>query len=280
MFVTPTHKGYTLQFSLQELLSRSWNPTDKNTSYCERVLGDRRMSNWCDAPVELVQEIVLKGWKKGYTLFSKLSQELDHIELPFLKRKKVKSDTGHTLDIQQVYSGSLDKAWESTKKIREHKGVRRTNITIICNIGFNASMTTDRAMWAGIAVASISDALIRSGRNVRVICGLSSREATTRDKTVNVIYTAKEYNEQFDINSLIVSMAYLPFARMYVYPAMFTCPEKISEGMGSAGSIRIEDLPDELTNDTNIVFPNDIFSENAATQWLKNVVEDFNKGRM
>jgi len=174
------------------------------------------------------------GWEKGLRRIRESIKALTPRGVATIRRKKVRRDFGDHLDMQAVYSGNLDRAWETTER-RVQRGIGRVVTTVLVNIGAYAHVTSEQMFWRGAAVVALVDALEQSGRRVRVIAFDATngvyKSGQYNDLTVITI-ELKAPNAPLDCDKLAVATALAGFDRYYVFRALMSAPAKVRDGLG------------------------------------------------
>lgn len=204
-------------------------------------MGSNRGAGWLGVDsVAAVQALVRDGWPEGV---QRTMDALKDIEGPLhpidVRRRRVWTDQGDSLDIHRVYSGSLDTAWQRTKR----RTVRATrNVRLICNVNANAGINAVTQMfWRGAAALKIADELTKAGYNVEIVAALASTSmAMVRPLNCTVTVVVKEYASPLDLNTLATALCLGGFARLFGFRSdVNVCEEKgldIANGWGHSST--------------------------------------------
>lgn len=185
-----------------------------------------------------LQRIVARGWPEGRR---RAEESITRVEVPRIrsvKRQRVRSDAGDHLDMQRVYSGDLDTAWETT---RRDVGVsfKSPLVSLVVNIGANARVSAESLFWRGAAALVACDALESSGRRVEIIAYCSTMycyENTGSHQCPHgiEIVRVKAHEDAVNLDALASVLALAGFFRYYTFMMELSAPFRVSPGFGSA----------------------------------------------
>ena len=148
------------------------------------------------------------------------------------RRKRHRKDYGDTLDMQRVWNGQLDTAWERPE--REHRlTATQRHATLYIDMGTTCGTSADATLWRAAAAMLICDILVQAGRAVEIYVGDSGAGAypgggpTYMQNAVRVkSYTQPLYMERL---AAMVSMAYF---RSYGFFTIMANPYKSTPSLG------------------------------------------------
>ena len=219
-----------------------------------------------------VKKLVACGWNDGMEKALTALHTLNIPRLKTMRRRKVRSDFGDHLDMQAVYGGNLDRAWESTHR---EAGVMQQGqtVTLAVDLGANCDVEAGRMFWRGAAATVLCDELQKSGRNVRVV-GYSVSDAFNSSRELKcVMVVLKDYQDALDMNSLIVTTALSGFFRSYIFKAKRLGSRTIKDSLGRHnGSYK----PAMLEEESDVVYIKNVWDRYAAQELLIRVGEQIN----
>ena len=220
---------------------------------------------------------ISRGWPEG---LHRAQEQLQLMQLPRVRssrRRRVQSDFGDSFDIQKMYAGKLDQAWQTTERVRS-TNVGQHNATIIVELALSASVAAESAFWRGATAVMLADMLQTAGRNVKIIgmntvSGLYSGGIGTGKLNCTSV-VLKDYTQPLDLDLLIATTSAgmnrsLMFDSKYLHT-------KFGRIKGSLGVPRTGFLPEYLDDGSNVIRVEDIWSRTAAERKLKLVAEDYN----
>ena len=234
----------------------------------------------CRGGVSEVRRLVeLEGWALGVAQGQELMEKLVIPKLPSVRRKKCWGPTGHTLNIQRMYSGSADKAWQRTYKDPTlNKTSRRGAINLIVDLTVGSCRNANAFFWKGAITCVLAKKLMQSGRNVRVI-GAFSVSGFTDDyyyegrKNLTMALTIKDYGRPVEYNSMFAVTALAGCARYYFFKSILSLSCKIREGIGRPARLNTDNLEPILDANSAIIIE-DIWTREAALARAEKIIED------
>lgn len=255
-----------LEFDVPQMFERNWAyeyNSDKGVSWYG-------IGNSAKETIECIRT----GWPEGL----KLAQEaLQLIEIPKVrssKRRRVQRDFGDHFDIQRMYSGQLDRAWQSTEKDRS-VNIGSHNAIIIVELSTSASIDAPDAFWRGAAAVMIADMLQSAGRNVKIIGMNTVRRLFERSKLLSCTSVVlKDYEQPLDLD-LVIAATSAGMNRTLMFKSKMYRTEfgaiRSSLGMPMTGF-----LPEYLDDGSNIIRVEGVWSQAEAERKLKQVATDYN----
>lgn len=262
--------------SMHELMD--FVPTIRNRSQFEepRDERDHRGARWYGAGNRNGKDVIkhaMIGWQEGYRQLQSMLKQLDadgnaREELAVVekrRRKRYKTDQGMELDIHAVYKGNLSRAWTNIKTEvvdRQHK-----LITLMIDVGGTASEDVDSSLWRAAVAVKLTDALITSGKSVRIVVGslahgVYPRQYNYRTTTSIVV---KQYNEPLTLERL-AGMSHLGFHRVFNFMARAAHAEwTCSSGYGGSvdGLGRVQNMPCQMKEEVNQGHTHYVYLERA-----------------
>ncbi len=189
--------------------------------------------------------LVRDGWDEGVSIMNELSAELTAPRLRNVRRVRQRGDFGDAVDMQAVYGGSLDTAWERTQRAIRTSSTGNA-ITLAVQLSVAWSYDASYLHWSGAAVVKLADALVASGRNVQVlgVWNAKSIYITGDVKHCALAFTAKEFGEPIDQARLMTILGHPAFLRYYVFRAALAAPFQSNKMIGYPS----QELPKMVTD--------------------------------
>lgn len=106
---------------------------------------------------------------------------LDRLDFPptrmrTVRRVRRRGDDGDEVDMQQVWSGNLDRAWEYMQREGGSQSLNNNNVVVAIDTAMLGHQHSDDLFWNVSTGIAVIDALCRSGRNVEVIAVAHARD--------------------------------------------------------------------------------------------------------
>ena len=163
---------------------------------------------WGQVGTAGICKLVSKGWVRGTKMIEKAFESIQCDVRPVLvRRRRVRSDQGDSLDIHAVYRGNLETAWDKCVP-RTFQGPQR--VTIVNDALDFGSAASEKMFWRGAAVCALADKLVRAGYSVRVVSGwkggLESGQTVCRVEV-------KSFTAPLDLATLAAGVALPAFFR-------------------------------------------------------------------
>ena len=242
---------------------------------------------WGLDDIEEVIQVTKDGWPAGLDKVWRSLQTLAMPALTSVRRRKVRKSLGDHLDIQRVYQGDLEHAWESTER-HPTRGVGHTTTTIFVDINASYSTDAESMFWRGAVAIVLADALERAGRSARIV-GFTHLESQYRghygETTTSILL--KDYADRLDLGMLAVTTALSGFYRCWVWRSWAAAREVLNSGFGhckhfSNGMVKVESLPQPLqeqAGEAANVMISSVWSQGQALALLKEMGGSFNTGQ-
>ena len=181
-----------------------------------------------------VMGIISKGWQDGRLRAEReFRKHIKLPEMPSIVRRRRWSSTGDTIDMQRVYTGNLDQAWQITK--RDTRGGMSTHVMLTVDIGGSCNRSPDEFFWRGTLAALLADALIISGRSVKIVLGQSGINWTDQSgqpKYMETNLVLKEFHQPMTLESIITATSLCGWFRTYGFKMILAQDQKIRSGLG------------------------------------------------
>lgn len=149
---------------------------------------DKRSESWwgCIGGFDAVVKHTKSGWPALREKVAAMMRGMD-LELPNFpsrivqrRRKRRRDDHGDALDINRVWNGELDKAWEHPARV-ERIALNTKRMTLAFDVTSNARVTNEMALWRAALCIALCDALARAGRVFEIWVIDSASDPFVRD---------------------------------------------------------------------------------------------------
>ena len=159
-----------------------------------------------------VEKALVEGYAKGadqidalYDKFvARLPRAID------IKRRRVFSEIGDSLDILAVYAGRFDKAWSTTKRAMKHG---TSIVRIVVDIGGNCGMSPQQLQNRGLAALALSRIIVKAGYSCEIVAAIGIRNAAPRGKAMLLSCVVKPRHAHADSRTLAATLALAGFFR-------------------------------------------------------------------
>jgi hypothetical protein len=181
-----------------------------------------------------LDQLTRDGWEVGARRIAQLGRQLVAPKLKNVRRVRLRADFGDSLDIQRVYAGELDRAWDRTRRDIISSKVGNA-LTIAVNLSASWDYDADDLFWSGAAAVRLVDLLTQSGRSVRVLgyAGSYGIFEDSRVRHAHAVFVAKEYTDPADLAKLATVLAHAAFFRGYCWDAWCTIDARANGWLGS-----------------------------------------------
>lgn len=273
MAVQPHETNTKRYAAAHSFLGTTDNPRDPDAGR-----NPNRRKEWWGVPsVRQIIEMEDKGWPEGLDEIWRALEKLDAPQVASIRRKKVRSDFGDHLDMQAVFRGELDRAWEATtRELRYHVGM--TTTTVFVDMCASWMRNADEMFWRGATAVVLADAFEKSGRAVRIV-GFSTAsnqyESHHGDTTTSIL--VKDYEDVLNLEKTAMITALSGFWRYWFWRSWASIPARLTAGFGRVkhfenGPIKdVERLPkplQEMVSDEANVMISNVWSEDQAAELL------------
>lgn len=219
-------------------------------------------------------ELVSKGWTDGA---KRIQENMEALEMPTAKsirRRRVWSDQGDSVDMDRVRMGALETAWE---RMGRRSVSQPPRVTIYSPIWVTCSTKAEAMFWRGAAVVKLADALTEAGYNVEIRAVSAYQD--NREKCIDTI-TVKPFEAGMDNASVASALALGAFLRKIMFRFIYsTGPREMQQGSGRLAAFTEQDVIGEEGQGTVIVAPmqNDReyvfrFTREDANRWIKDTI--------
>lgn len=210
------------------------------------------------------------GWQRGADMLARIRETLDVPRLGSIKRRRIRSDRGDTIDMQRVYTGQLDTAW--TRTARTNK-VHNPRVFIMVDSLASGGMDAETMMWRGAAATMLGDLLSEAGYSVSIASGFIGY--TSSRELMDVRVAIKPYNAPWDLNSAAAAVCSPAFFRALGHSFMWHHATKPADTSGMSvfpmpESKVMED--DTIETPHRFLAPQRITSQQAALEWVRECV--------
>lgn len=180
-----------------------------------------------------VERAVRQGWPEGR---AKAQRNIEALELPrvkSIKRQRTQAEAGDHLDMQRVYAGDLDRAWETT---RRDLGIsfKSPLVSLLVNVGGSSNVKAEEMFWRGAAALVACDALEQSGRRVEILAYNYAGDVYPGAPYPDglTVVKAKAHEGAVNLDQLASVIALAGFFRTYIFMAKLVCDQRASPGFG------------------------------------------------
>jgi hypothetical protein len=181
-----------------------------------------------------VRRLITEGWEEGSSKVLLLAEQAAAFNPPkpaSIRRRRVFSDSGDSIDMGRVWAGQIDRAWT-----RCSRAVVATTkyIEIVVNIAVNCNIAAEVVFWRGAAALTLADMLVGAGYAVRITGANAVTEAWVTGKTRNSLQliTVKDYQNPLDISNLASVVCLGGFLRSVLYQEMTTFDADTERNLG------------------------------------------------
>lgn len=229
-------------------------------------------------PAEVLAKVE-SGWIEGA---DKALQFLAGVQLPQVKnvrRRRTRAAFGDSLDIHRVLAGDLDKAWDTTVRVRS-SDTGMNNVTVLLESGTPWYITSEQAFWRGATAVALSDMLSSSGRSVELLLCKSAYDFFELDSSrlVCASIQIKDFESPLDLGKVAITTS-IGFHRTLVYKALSCAAgdRRISASYGGSISATPKVIPPRLVGnrDKVLYIPYYIFSKEKALSYLDSASQLF-----
>jgi hypothetical protein len=158
-----------------------------NASEYHLLQNYRRDESWlgigADGTYAKMMDKVRNGWNEYRVKVQELADQIkegleigtvEAMQMDVRKRKRRRSDQGDTLDMQRVWNGELDRAWERPERVPRRAPSQRY-ATIYLDLSAAARHSAHAGIYRAACAMSICDLLTVAGFATEIWCGDSSR---------------------------------------------------------------------------------------------------------
>jgi hypothetical protein len=235
-----------------------------------------------------VERLLNEGWPEGLRRMEDAVKALVPSGVATIRRRRKLASFGDNLDIQRVYAGDLDRAWDTTERSPQ-RGLGRIVVTLLVNLGANANVTSEQLFWKGASAVALAKALEESGRRVRIIgytCGVNRYEGEGEDDWTVDTVMLKDEAEPLDLERLAVTTGLAGFFRRYLFTSYLNTDDKARGSLGSSkhfarGSMDASDLatvPEalrELAGSAGTINIDAIWDMGSSQRFIDGIVAGF-----
>lgn len=229
-------------------------------------------ANWYgETPANLIDIISRNQWHEGLERMQNALDSMD-AELPpvtSIKRRRMRGDSGDSVDMSMVWAGRLESAWTRT----ERRTVTQSRmITLTYPLVHSGGTETNTMFWTGAAMLKIADLLTSAGYSVQII-GCHGTAEGKKDKEAFITVQSKPFNAPLDMQALIIPMCFAGYMRTVAFEAVMAQPVKVNMGLGRAlyGAHRRQCVIDAIGGD--IYSARECSNEEHAREHIKKTLD-------
>ena len=200
----------------------------------------------------------LQNYTDGVDKAAEMADKLrEKIAQPMsIKRRRIRCDFGDSIDMQAVYAGRLDTAWQRCGKVQQR--CRRNLIVGVDQIEYGGG-DASRIFWRGAAALALSDVLSAAGYSVELrACFRGGNDCGSQGVSI----TVKQPDMPLDILATAGPMTHPAFFRACGHQWLMNFCRNRRSG-GGVMVQRWEKLPDG-----EIIAPQDVCTEAGALDWV------------
>jgi len=247
----------------------------KNINRWRHTKGNDDGPEWFGLPLAECVAVLAKGlWPDGA---GKLRAALGDIgnDLPApqsILRKPVRDSHGDTLDVQRVFRGDLERAWERRKRTR---AVSRRHVTLYVNIAQAANRSAEELFWRGGCAAIAANLLEQAGYSVELVQTICS-DNVWPEKNVSCLLTtiAKRVDEPVNLERLAATLALAGSFRYLGFLARCQGPWAVNFGYGNTRS-RSADLLGDIDPGSIVIETGDVTNLAQARATLLKILAPY-----
>ena len=200
---------------------------NRNGSLWDSIRNRLADQEWLGAPTfDEMDRRISKGWPEGVDRLMHLP--LGDVPVPeSVRRRRVRSDFGDSVDMQKVYKGDLARAWERT--VRLSVNVPPT-ITLLVNLSCEARIEASKLFWKGAAILRLTEALSVAGYNV-AIWGTNTSTNTCGDEqeACTQFICIRESDSPLDVSNLAALICMPGYKRTYLHRGLIEQADRIGK---------------------------------------------------
>ena len=210
-----------------------------------------------------------EGWAEGAERALRLADKIDRKDKKAcdainIRRKRVRSDQGDYLNMEQVSHARLDQAWTTSKRNRVSKSRR---ISLIVSWGGNAGRTMEELFWTGAVALVLTDHWQKAGFRVAI----KAATAQSFDGHDNaVVLDVKKHGDPVNPGFLAAVLCHpAPFRKIGFLGIPCASKKKCNSGLGRHASPSDIDIQKSRFVDPQSVVLDSVYSESSAIEALK-----------
>lgn len=215
------------------------------------------------------------GWEAG----ARRVQELmaGEVGAPVsVRRHRVRSDQGDSLDIHHVLRGDLSRAWERT---RRDKRPSPSVIRIVAMVTGACGDDSSTFFYRGAAVARLTDMLTQAGYSVEVVAAMAASSIGAGYGDDDTDYcstiTLKHSTAPLDLSQLAAVLCQEGFVRYFMCKAMTAWNRRVGSHFGYVYEDKLAALVKNAVTEDNVrtlTIGYRISDAYRAKQWIEEAV--------
>jgi hypothetical protein len=192
------------------------NDTDENREKCHKTekTARERVEWYGLADTSAVVEALANGYAPGVAMVEKMAKQLPADLTPpmGMRRRRKWSDSGDSVDMQRVWGGSVDRAWQRTAPtaVRSTKVVR---LMVLTSAAW--TVAAEVVAWRGVAALALTKVLTNKGYAVEIAGCMPAAEVYTTGPHPNlqIEVLLKRAEKPLDMVALCGPLTVMGFAR-------------------------------------------------------------------
>lgn len=213
-------------------------------------------------------------WPDGLKNVEDLLRQLEKERLPpphnIRRLRTFNEDTGDEVCLDRLRRGQP--YWRTTH--REHRP-GPLSVTIICNVAASKMVTAKDILWRGAATICLTELLERSGHRVEVWAGCYARSGMANGYGLVQATCVKRATDPIDRSTLVNATSGWSFRTLNF--GSFCIAGKPANNLGYPLAFTPKIIK-QITNDDKVITCNDVWSNEEALTWVKDMLETIDKG--
>lgn len=222
-----------------------------------------------------------EGWQEGADRIRSMQTETASAPTS-VKRHRVRSDQGDSLDIHSVYKGNLSTAWEKSR--REHRRAPAV-VRIVAVVAGACSQYPSQFFYRGAAVAKLTDLLTEAGYSVEVVAAcvaenINDRKYRHSDNSIDYCHTItlKHSTAPLDLSQIAAVLCQQGFVRYFMFRSFCALDNRVGTHFGWYGNPdKLDRLAVESVDETNVktlTIGYEVDTEIKAKAWIEKCVAE------
>ena len=259
--ITESEKGSAIWHTI-------WNGTEH--------IGEADWYGVDDGRPDTVRNLAQRGWPEGVARLNHALAELPAITPPqSIRRRRVWSDQGDSLDMPRIWAGRSDVAWQRCKRSMQRAPAV---VTLYCNMAASSMTTAEQMFWRGAAVLRLADYLTHAGYNVEVIAATAAAHVGIGEnlRTLQTVQI-KPARGPLELNTLAAVVCLSGFYRIYEWASRAHLVAKAGSRLAS-GVGRQANMTDFAPLPPNsFECPREVLTMEKARDWIKGILAILDK---
>lgn len=237
-------------------------------------MGLREEINAAETAFACTARLVREGWRNGLNLLAKVQDKVTAPVPKTVRRYQRWQAQGDDVEMQRIWSGSLDNAWRGTHRDTRH-GPQRVRILIdAIESGGNEA---EGMRWRGVAALKLSDLLTEAGYSVQVESVISCKDSFSA-RVFKLRAIVKDYEQPLDLLTLAPCTALPAFFRSLMHAwGLAVAPNNRAGVSYQVRTPSAEEFPDGDDNCKVFVIPGAANTAEKASEHITSIIEELDK---